>query len=268
MNEIHSENDIEHPPITELTSAQRRVLGVLVEKGFTTPEYYPLTLKAVTAGCSQKSNRSPVRNYSEDDVAEVLDELRELGLVAVVHTESGRTERYRHYMRRRFTFTEPQLAIMTELLLRGKQAIGELRSRASRMVPIDELDQLREELNGLQEMGFVQTSGSLERRGVLVDHNLYRPTEGKTLEQSSEAVETTFAPAARPTPDARDTAPVSRVTSSASETELTQRLAQLETAAETYQIETQNLRDEIDSLKETVRHLADQFEELRHDLGG
>ncbi|HEX6987701.1 MAG TPA: DUF480 domain-containing protein, partial [Planctomycetaceae bacterium] len=136
----------DYPPVRELTRPQRRVLGTLLEKGFTTPDQYPLTVKACTTGCNQKNNRDPISNYSEDQVLEILDELQQLGLVGVVHTESGRTERYRHYMRKRFNFTEPQLAILTELLLRGRQSLGELRTRASRMVPIDSLEDLRREL--------------------------------------------------------------------------------------------------------------------------
>ncbi|HAW30128.1 MAG TPA: DUF480 domain-containing protein, partial [Planctomycetaceae bacterium] len=88
-----------------MSRQQRRVIGVLLEKAFTTPDQYPLTLKAVTTGCNQKSNRDPVSNYSESQVFETLDSLREMGLVAVIHSDSGRTERYRHYMRRRFNFT-------------------------------------------------------------------------------------------------------------------------------------------------------------------
>ncbi len=154
------------PPIKELSRAQRRVLGVLVEKGITTPETYPLTLKAVTTGCNQKSNRDPIVNYEEDRVETVLEELRELGLIAMVYTESGRTPRYRHYMRKRFTVTEPQLAILTELMLRGQQAVGELRTRASRMAPIEMLEQLRAELEGLAAAGLVRADGPLDRRGV------------------------------------------------------------------------------------------------------
>ncbi|MGH7127786.1 MAG: DUF480 domain-containing protein, partial [Planctomycetaceae bacterium] len=75
----------QYPEITELSPRQRRVLGVLVEKALTTPEYYPMTLKAVTAGCNQKSNRDPVVQYDEDQAAEALEQLRSLGLVAVVH---------------------------------------------------------------------------------------------------------------------------------------------------------------------------------------
>lgn len=165
------------PRVSGLNSRQRRVLGVLVEKAYTTPEYYPLTLKAVTTGCNQKSNRHPVVQFEEHDVQETLDQLGELGLTAVVHPESGRTERFRHLMRRRLTLSEPQLAILTELLLRGHQQLGELRSRAGRMVAIDTLDQLRDELAGLRQMELVQTSGPLERRGVEVDHKLYTDRE-------------------------------------------------------------------------------------------
>src|SRR5260221_5381892 len=105
------------PPITSLSPAQRRVLGTMIEKALTVPESYPLTLKALTAGCNQKSARHPVTNYEEADVEETIGTLRELGLAAVVHTESGRTERYRHYMRRRFSaLSEPQVSILGELL--------------------------------------------------------------------------------------------------------------------------------------------------------
>ncbi|MEO1995656.1 MAG: DUF480 domain-containing protein [Planctomycetaceae bacterium] len=156
-----------------LTAGQRRVLGVLLEKGYTTPEYYPMTLKAIVSGCSQKSNRSPVVTYDPDRVQDVLDELRVLGLVAERHTESGRTVRFRHHMRQNVKLTEPQLAIMTELFLRGRQRLGELRTRVSRMVAIERQDDLRSELAGLIERDLVRSNGPLERRGIEVDHCLY-----------------------------------------------------------------------------------------------
>jgi uncharacterized protein len=177
--------EFEHPPVRMLSKAQRRVLGVLVEKGITTPEYYPMTLKALTAACNQKSNRMPLTEYSEDDVLQTIDELRGLGLAAVVHTESGRTERYRHYVRKQFPWNEAQLAILIELWLRGRQSVGDLRSRASRMHAIDSLDQLREELRTLLEQGFVQATGPLTSRGVEVDHNFYKPSENQTLTMSA-----------------------------------------------------------------------------------
>ena len=78
------------PPIKEFTKTQRRVLGTLIEKALTVPESYPLTLKSATAGCNQKSNRHPVTNYTEDAVQAALDELRALGVAAVVHLARGR----------------------------------------------------------------------------------------------------------------------------------------------------------------------------------
>jgi len=169
----------------QLSKPQRRALGVLVEKAMTTPDQYPLTLKAATAGCNQKSNREPVTNYSEEQVERFLTELRTLGLVAVVHTESGRTERFRHYVRKAYPFNEPQIAIMAELWMRGRQQLGELRGRASRMAPIDTLEQLRAELQILLDQGFIQANGALERRGIEVDHNFYQPDEGRRLEPSA-----------------------------------------------------------------------------------
>lgn len=172
----------------QLSRPQRRVLGVLIEKAMTTPDQYPLTLKSATAGCNQKSNREPVTNYTEEQVERFLNELRTLGLVAVVHTESGRTERFRHYVRKAYPFTEPQLAIMAELWLRGRQQLGELRGRAGRMAPIETLDtleQLRAELQPLLDQGYIQANGSLERRGIEVDHHFYQADEGKRLEPSS-----------------------------------------------------------------------------------
>lgn len=181
MSDIRLPNEDQFPPVRVLSKPQRRVLGVLVEKGITTPEYYPLTLKALTTGSNQKNNRSPLSEYSEDDTSRAIEQLRELGLAAVVHTESGRSERYRHYVRKRFPFNEPQLAIMTELWLRGRQSVGDLRVRASRMHDIPTLEQLRDELKSLQAQGFVQANGPLDARGVEVDHTFYKPDEGKTL---------------------------------------------------------------------------------------
>src|SRR5689334_17980535 len=108
MSDDSQSNESATPGPRQLSRPQRRLLGVLIEKAFTTPDQYPLTLKSATAGCNQKSNREPVTSYSEEQVQRFLDELRSLGLVAVVHTEGGRTERFRHYARKAYPFTEPQ----------------------------------------------------------------------------------------------------------------------------------------------------------------
>ena len=156
-----------------LDDDERRVLGVLIEKSLTTPDAYPMTLNGLVNGCSQKSNRSPVLSYDEGRVDETLERLREKQLVNEVHTAGGRTEKFRHVSRIRFGWNEVQVAVMGELLLRGRQQLGELRSRAARMRPVDSLEVLREALGSLQDAGFVRASGPLTRRGVEVDHALY-----------------------------------------------------------------------------------------------
>jgi len=168
------ETDDPKNEIRDLSSAQIRVIGALMEKAFTTPDQYPLTLKALTSACNQKSNRDPVTNYDEGSVEATLDELREMSLIAEVYTDGGRAPRYRHYMRYRYDFTETQFAIMAELMLRGGQQPGELRTRASRMKRVESQGDLRSDLSALQEMGFVNASGPLDRRGVTVDHTFYR----------------------------------------------------------------------------------------------
>ncbi len=246
------------PAPKQLTAPQRRVLGVLAEKAFTTPEYYPLTLKALTAGCNQKSNRAPLTQYDESEVEETLDQLREMGLVAIVHTESGRTERYRHYLRKRFPFTEPQLAVFTELLLRGRQQLGELRSRASRMVPIESLDELREALEGLIRLGLVATDGPLERRGVQVDHTLYTDAERSRKPQ----ILTTPVSAVRPEEEiAAQTAPAQRPEPSVSGAE------ELAGRIETLEADVAQVRSTLASLGETVEQLRDRLDALCRELG-
>ena len=241
MPDVNLPTDDQFPPVTILSKPQRRVLGVLIEKGITTPEYYPLTLKALTTGCNQKNNRSPLSEYSEDDVERAVNQLREIGLAAVVHTESGRSERYRHYARKRFPFSEAQLAIMTELWLRGRQSVGDLRTRASRMHDIPTLEQLRDELKSLQALGLVQANGPLDVRGIEVDHNFYKPEENKTLTLGD------FSSA--PARDESDTPSRNRPTAPADDS----RMAALEQS--------------VAELTAQLTQLSDRFEALRRELG-
>lgn len=239
-------------PLSPLSRKQRRVLGVLLEKAFTTPEQYPLTPKAATTGCNQKNNRDPVSNYDEDTVLQTLDELRERGYVGVLHTESGRTERYRHYLRQRTDHTEPQLAILTELLLRGRQQLGELRTRASRMVPIESQEELRAALQPLMEAGLIRSNGPLERRGVEVDHNLYPPGENhEPLSTYSEPVTTSTDDTSPPRLAPRPTA------ANADDG----RVAALESTIHDLHSQLADVRDQLSTLK-------DAFDHLRRQIGG
>ncbi|MBL6705421.1 MAG: DUF480 domain-containing protein [Planctomycetaceae bacterium] len=256
------END-QRPEVRELSSRQRRVLGVLIEKGLTTPEYYPLTLKAVMTGCNQKSNRSPVVDYDEDAVEETLDQLKELGLVGVLHPDSGRSLRYRHYVRKRYEFSEPQIAILGELLCRGRQTLGELRGRASRMVPIETLELLRSELNDLLTRGYIQASGSLERRGVEVDHAFYRSNEnrGGMTTMPAEAVPASASSAISTA--TRDVAAPASVAPSLDD----DKVNALETQISDLRSQNQELKDEVERLRTTVYGLESKVEDICRDLG-
>lgn len=254
------END-ERPEVRELSSRQRRVLGVLIEKGLTTPEYYPLTLKAVMTGSNQKSNRSPVVDYDEDVIEETLDQLKELGLVGVLHPDSGRSLRYRHYVRKRYEFSEPQIAILAELLCRGRQTLGELRGRASRMVPIENLSLLRSELNDLLTRGYIQASGSLERRGVEVDHAFYRPNENRGVMPTMPADAT---PASPPAPSS--VAPPMAAPQAASAIDNT-KVDALESQIAELRSQNQELRDEVNQLRSTIDGLQAKVDGICRDLG-
>ncbi len=259
MSDFDTE-DSELSPVRELSSAQQRVIGVLLEKAFTTPEYYPLTLKAVATGCNQKSNRSPVVSYDEDRVEDILQELKELGLVGELHPDSGRALRYRHYMRKRFSFTEPQLAILTELLLRGRQTLGELRGRASRMVPIDDLGTLRSELQGLIEQEYAQSSGSLERRGIEVDHSFYRGGESQPMAALPDETPAPVRPANPSQPVASTATPSSAVDNSAELDALRRDITALRT-------QNQELTSEVSALRSELADLERRIDDLCRDLG-
>ncbi len=251
------------PPIKELSRQQRRVLGVLLEKAFTTPDQYPMTPKALVAGCNQKSNRSPLVEYDEVQILDTLEQLRELGLVGEVHTDSGRTSRFRHYMRHRFKLSEPQLAILTELMLRGRQKLGELRTRASRMVAVDSQEQLKDELTGLLNLGLLQTTGDLERRGTEVDHNLYRSKENMKLELNTSPEPDEPAPRTSVT-----TTPAISHTAAALEGGALARLTALETEIEDLRAENRELRELVESVRLEMGEMQTAFEDLRRDLGG
>ena len=263
MTDAPEQQDL--PPLTSLSPAQRRVLGTMIEKALTVPESYPLTLKSLMTGCNQKSARHPLTNYVEADVEETLGELRDLGLAAVVHTESGRTERFRHYLRRRFsTLSEPQVAVLGELLLRGRQSVGDLRGRASRMAPagtLDSLEQLRAELAGLVTLKLVQSDGPLDRRGVEIDHNLYQSGEGRTMTFRAivDDVPAAASPPSVAAPSLSRPA-ATAVPSPVPSGELINRLAALESACADLRSENRELRDQVEELQRSL-------EELRRSLG-
>lgn len=188
--------DEEKPAVVPLSAAARRVLGVLVEKAKTTPDNYPLTLAAIITASNQKSNRSPKMDLDEDDVLTALDELRNLGAAREVQG-SGRAVKYRHAAYDWMDLDGPGSAVMTELLLRGPQTVGEIRTRASRMHQLSDLEMAKSVIEGLVEKKLVEPL-TPPGRGQLFTHALYPPQEKQYLLEKINRDTPTASPAPSP----------------------------------------------------------------------
>jgi hypothetical protein len=134
-----------------LTDREVRVLGALIEKEITTPDYYPLSLNALTNACNQKSNRNPVMALDEGAVREALDSLGQKWLAAPTSTADSRVTKFGHRAQEVFNFDRRQTALLCELMLRGPQTLGELRAHAERMYRFDDLETLEATLQKLSE---------------------------------------------------------------------------------------------------------------------
>lgn len=137
------------PDPIALTAAEARVLGALVEKQATTPEYFPLSLNALVNACNQRSNREPVMNLDEEMVREALHGLEEKRLAGPARSAEGRVAKYEHWLGEAFNFSRAETALLCVLLLRGPQTPGELRGRTERLHRFDEISDV---LAGLQKL--------------------------------------------------------------------------------------------------------------------
>ena len=135
----------------QLTELECRVLGALVEKEITTPEYYPLSLNALVNACNQKSNREPVMNLDESAVRQALHSLDGQSLVRSVSASDSRVTKYEHRLQEAFNFYRHEIAILCVLLLRGPQTPGELRTRAERMHPFEDLSAVQSSIQHLMK---------------------------------------------------------------------------------------------------------------------
>lgn len=244
-----------------LSAIDRRVFGVLIEKGKTTPDQYPMSLNAVTSGCNQKSNRYPQMEIEQEDVLRALDRLRALAAVAEVQG-GGRVPRYRHFAYEWLGVNKVELAVMAELLLRGSQTEGELRGRAARMEPIADVAALRPVLDSLTAKRLV-VSLTPQGRGHVVTHNLYEPQEmekQRTLHQNGggnegaqDSESTVASYRARPTetyvptasPDARS----------------------LQQELDTLRNEIAQLKTDLAELNAAHQRTTDELSSIRADLG-
>jgi uncharacterized protein YceH (UPF0502 family) len=214
-----------------LSEIEARVLGSLVEKDLTTPDYYPLSVNALANACNQKNNREPVMNLEEDAIRQALRTLNEKGLAGAAGGADSRVTKYEHRLQEAFNFTRPEIAVLCVLLLRGPQTPGELRGRTGRMHSFEELSDV---LSGLQRLMqrepptvkiLPRQPGTKESRYM---HLLCGDVEGSTSMPEYHAT----------------------VSQSAADSE---RLARLEA-------EVEDLRKELAELKEQVESFRKQFE--------
>jgi uncharacterized protein len=134
-----------------LDDAEARVLGALVEKEISTPDYYPLSLNALLNACNQKSNRHPVMTLDEDAVRAALDSLGKKGLAGSASGADSRVTKFEHRLQEAFNFSRPETAVLCVLLLRGPQTPGELRGRAERLYRFEDLEAVHSALQHLME---------------------------------------------------------------------------------------------------------------------
>jgi uncharacterized protein len=134
--------------VPTLTPTEVRVLGSLVEKQITTPEYYPLTLNSLTLACNQKNNRNPVTALTEAEVEQALDSLREQNLAYVFYGSTSRVPKFKHVVEN-LQLSPPEIAVMCVLMLSGAQTAGEIRGRAYRLYEVSGLEEIEQTLHAL-----------------------------------------------------------------------------------------------------------------------
>lgn len=238
-------------PWPVLDMQERRVLGVMVEKAKTTPDAYPMSVNALVTGSNQKSNREPILNLSDLDVEETLVRCQKQGLA--IKITGGRVVRWRHALYDTWHVDKVELAVMGELLLRGPQTEGELRTRASRMEPIEDLDALRTVLRRLVQRNLVVYLTPEERRGAVVTHGFHDPRELESL-RAREAAQPAAAPVSQPAP-----APA-RAAGEEASSALRAELAEVRG-------EVTALRQQTADLQKTVSSLQEEMRALKQSLG-
>jgi len=212
-----------------LNEAEARVLGALVEKQLTTPEYYPLTLNALTAACNQKSNRDPVMSLDDTSILAAIDSLRDKNLVYLFYGSSSRAVKYKHMLPGVFELEAPAVAVMTLLLLRGPQTVGELRGRSDRLYEFGALQEVQEALDDLarrDEPLVVKLERQPGQTGARYTHLLSGPVEQVAVSEADR----TSVPAAGSN----------------------ERIEKIE-------LEIETLRNEVESLREAFDKFREQF---------
>jgi uncharacterized protein YceH (UPF0502 family) len=253
------------PPI--LSPLERRILGVLVEKQKTTPDAYPMSVNGLVTGSNQKSNRDPVMSLTDVDVEEGLLEAQKKGL-AIRLTGGGRVEKWRHNLYEAWSVSKAEMAVLCELLLRGPQTEGELRSRVSRMEPMDDLDALRAVLRPLAERKLVVYLTPEGRRGTSLTHGFHSPQE---LQAARAAMPAEAAPVGGSVSEGRP--PAGRPSAGEARPPVAQApggdaaLAQLKSELAAARAETAALHVKLGEVQAEVAALKEQVREIRAGLG-
>ena len=258
MSTPSSEDDVVPAALWKpLTPNQRRVLGVMIEKAKTTPAAYPMTINAIVVGSNQKNNREPVTNLEDIDVERCIEELGELKVV----TESpmaSRAVKYLHHAYQWLKVDRAELAVMTELLLRGEQTLGDLRARAARMEPIDDVVALKAIVDRLLARGLM-IELTPPGRGQIVSHNLYREPELASLRArySGHAASTLRDESSPPHLAGADPEPEARWQAAASATGATpEQFAKLAAEVVALREEVARLREQVATLETRIGESA------------
>jgi len=220
--------------LIQLSFEETRVLGSLIEKELTTPEYYPMSLNGLVNACNQKNNRLPRTNLSEEDVNEAVETLRLKRLIHRVTLVGSRVPKFQHNAEKELDLIKAERALVSELLNRGPQTTGELNNRANRMFEFDGIQDVEDTLTDMMErepslVGVMEARpGQKESRWF---HKLAPPPKIEEMEDGSSV----YVPA----PD--------------------QRLDQLDSVLS----EFKDLKEEVEALRYQVRELTDDFREFR-----
>ena len=234
MNHTPMDNSEQVEDLVSLSFSETRVLGSLIEKELTTPEYYPMSLNGLTNACNQKNNRNPKSDLGEDEVSQAIEELRSKRLAHRVDLVGSRVPKFQHNAEKQLDLIKPERAILAELLNRGPQTSGEINSRASRMFSFDGLSDVEDTLTDMSQrspslVGLMDPiPGRKERRWF---HKLAPVPKVEHLESSSPV----FVPSAD------------------------KRLDQVEGMIE----EFKDLKEEVEALRYQLRELSDNYREFR-----
>jgi len=176
--------------VDHLTDVDVRVLGSLIEKEITTPDYYPLTLNALMNACNQLSNRDPVVEYDEDTVTAAIERLRKQNLVHQIKRSDSRVVKFRHVMTEEMVLDAPQLAVMCVLMLRGPQTAGEIRTRTNRLFDFASLEDVDATLNALMSRLPVPPVVRLPRRAGQKEVRYAQTLAGEVTLEAAETLST------------------------------------------------------------------------------